>query len=140
MRRMIKLEDILLPERVEKYGVNTDYSNREFAICYIGEDLLEEATHKDCLAQYLLKNDLCYGIIDASCGSVTEEEMDEVDEVFGFASYLKGADGQDYVVIYEDTLYALSLETMISVVKEKYPAACIAIESQAIPKGELLLI
>ena len=121
----INLKDILKPEDIEFYGLNTDYGNRDFAIAYINGELLEGQVHKDLVEEYINNYGMDEDIIDHGEGYVTEEELDDLDLPCGFASYIKGIDGNDYIAIYPGTMYGYDMYDFKDELSKKYPNAII---------------
>lgn len=124
----IYLKEILNPQEAETYGWNTDYGMRDFAISYIDGQLFEGDVHKDMLEHFIQNNDLNEDIIDYGEGFVTEQEQEDLDLPCAFASYIKGMDGQDYIAIYEQTVYGLDIYDFKDILKNKYPNAIICID------------
>lgn len=122
----IYLKDILDPNSIKIYGENTDYGNRDFAISYINGKLYDGETHKDTVTQYLNdKNQDPDEYLNYEEGFVTPDEQDNIDNPMGFASYVKGIDSKDYIAIYPDSLFNLSIDMFVSALKNKYSTAII---------------
>jgi NDP-sugar pyrophosphorylase family protein len=131
MKRLIRkaqqiyLKDILDPKNIDDYGYSTDYGNRDFAIIYIDGELFENETHKDALEEYLEKNKLDPDILNKQEGYVTWEEQEDLNLPTGIASYIKGIDEKDYIVIYPDSMFNLDYSEFVSALQKKYSNAII---------------
>lgn len=125
----IYLKDILQSENIKKYGYNTDFNNRAFAISYIDGELFEGDTHKDTVSSYLEEHNMNLEYIDKTQGFVTKEELEDIDLSMAFASYIKGIDNKDYIAIYTETLFYVSMDILIMELEKKYPKAIICYDS-----------
>jgi hypothetical protein len=122
----IYLKDILDFNSIKIYGENTDYGNRDFAISYINGKLYDGETHKDTVTEYLNnKNQDPDEYLNYEEGFVTSDEQDNIDTPMGFASYVKGIDSKDYIAIYPDSLFNLSMDMFVSALQSKYSNAII---------------
>lgn len=125
----INLKDILSDENIEWYGLNTDYGNRDFAITYLDGKLYEGDVHKDTVEEYLNENNMDPDIyLNYSEGFVTNDEQDDIDLPMGFASYIKGKDGKDYVTIYPGSVYYIGTNEFAEILQKKYPNAIICVD------------
>lgn len=126
----VYLNDILSPENIEAYGLNTDYGNRDFAIAFIENKIYTGDTHKDLVDEYINSNDKELSeYIDHSEGYVTHEEQDNLDLAMGFASYIKGIDGNDYIAVYPDSTYIIGVNEFCQYLKEEFPNAIICLDN-----------
>ena len=133
MKRLIRankiyLKDIIDPEKLNVNGYNTDYGNRKSAIMYIDGQIFEDVTHKDILEDYLNSNNL-NEILDSSQGYVTTEEQYDLDLPMGIASYINGIDGNNYIVIYPDSLFNLDINDFKNKLQKEYQNAIICIDN-----------
>lgn len=128
MKKLIKkcekiyIKDILTKEQIDMFGINTDYGNRDLAISYINGELYEGDTHKDTLQEYLNNNKMNVEL-DHSEGFVQYYEQEDVNLPMGFASLINGTDGKTYIAIYNETLFNITLNDFVNVLKIKYPKA-----------------
>lgn len=126
----INLKDILKPENIDSYGLNTDYGNRDFAIAYIEDKLYVGDTHKDIVYDYLNTNNKeLTKYVDFSEGYVTGDEQDNIDLAMGFASYIHGIDNNDYIAVYPDSTYIIGVNEFCDYLKKEYPNAIICIDN-----------
>lgn len=135
IRRLVKksetinLKNILNDKDIEYYGLNTDYGNRSFAITYLDGRIYEGDTHKDTVEEYLDNNNMdAKEYLNYSEGFVTNEEQDDIDLPMGFASYIKGKDGKDYIAIYPDSIYYIGLNEFADILKKKYTNAIVCVD------------
>lgn len=125
----IYLRDIINPDNIEKNGYNTDYGNRKSAISYIDGGLFEGETHKDTVVSYLEECNMDTECIDHTQGSVTIEEQEDIELSMAFGSFIQGTDNNDYVVIYPNSLFYVSMDILIMELKNKYPKAIICYDN-----------
>lgn len=120
----VYLVDILDKNEAKINGYNTDYGNRAFAISILDGRVYKNSTHKDCVEEFL--NDTSSDVeLNYQEGFVTPEEQDDVDVPMGFASYINGIDGKDYIAIYPQSLYNMSMDDCINTLRKQYPSAII---------------
>lgn len=115
-----------MPKGVTNF--NTDYDNREFAISYINGKIYDGDVHKDTIEQYLSDRNLDIDVINNSEGFVTEKEQEGFNLPMAFASYVRGRDGNDYIAIYPQSLFNITIEQFISAISQKYPNAIICVD------------
>ena len=117
----IKLIDILDPDNVEDYGVNTDYGNRKSAIVYLNGQVVEGEIHREILEK-MTEN------IKGNSGFVENNELAEIDLPIALASKIDGIDGKEYISIYTDSITKTTLNEVKDAIKIKFPKAIICKE------------
>ena len=117
----IYLKDIIHQEHIERNGYTTDYGNRKSAISYIDGGLFEGETHQDTVVSYLEEHNMDTGCIDKTHGFISEEEQEDMELSMAFASFIEGSDNKNYIAIYPNSLFYVSMDTLIMELKEKYP-------------------
>jgi len=136
MKRLLKisnkvyLKDILYPNVIKTYGYNTDYGNRDFAVSYIDGELYEGDAHKDTVEEYLTAHDDdADSYLDFEQGFVTSEEQESIDIPMAFASHISGRDNKEYIAIYPETLFNVSMDKFILSLKNEYSNAILCIDN-----------
>lgn len=118
----IKLVDILDPNNVEDYGVNTDYGNRESAIVYLNGQVVEGEIHREILEK-MTEN------IKGNSGFIENNELTEVNLPIALASKINGIDGNIYISIYTDSITRTTLNEVKDAIKAKFPDAIVCKEN-----------
>lgn len=124
---MIYLEDILSRDKVDRWGLNTDYGVRDYAFMYIDNNLYKGSVHKDILEEYIQNNSLNMSI-DKTNGYITEEEKEDLDLPLVIGSVLTDKNNQKYVIIYDTCFYGWSIDSIISQIKEDFKNHIICID------------
>ena len=117
----IKLVDILSPDSIEDFGINTDYGNRASAIVFLNGEVVEGEIHREILSE-MVNN------IEGNSGFLDESELKEVNLPIALASKLIGIDGKVYISIYTDSVINTTLNEVKNAISSKFPGAVICKE------------
>ena len=117
----IKLVDILSPDSIEDFGINTDYGNRASAIVFLDGEVVEGEIHREILSE-MVDN------IEGNGGFLDERELKEVNLPIALASKLIGVDGKVYISIYTDSVINTTLNEVKNAISSKFPGAVICKE------------
>lgn len=117
----IKLIDILDPDTMNDFGVNTDYGNRASAVVFLDGQVAEGEIHKEILAQLVDQ-------INSGSGFIEKQELQSLNLPIALASKIIGIDGNTYISIYTDSVTNTILDEVKDAMKNKFPNAIICKE------------
>ena len=125
----IKLVDILDPDNIDDFGINTDYGNRTSAIIFLNGEVVEGDIHREILSK-MVDN------IEGNSGFLDENELKEVDLPIALASKIIGIDGKTYISIYTDSVINTTLNEVKNAISSKFPGAVICKEDDRYSNNE----
>lgn len=121
---VISLKDILPKDKINKWGINTDFNIREYAIAYIDNILYKGLCHYDIVENYIEEN-MLDATMNPCCGSVEFETMEEIDKPIILGSVIKGIDNKEYVIFYDDCNYDCCADYILTLIKKDFPHSII---------------
>ena len=117
-----------------KYEIQSEYydkGNRDFAIIYINNKVVEDIEHWAAVKQYFLKS---YKISDAER---IDDIMDSKDKNIKLSSYAMASKKDNKIVILYDSIENIDIADLYKKLKRKYPNHEISFNSQWYKAAEL---
>jgi hypothetical protein len=117
-----------------KYKIDKQYydkENRDFAIVYINNKIIEDVEHWAALKQYFLKS---YNINDES---KIDDIMDNKDKDVKLSSYAMASKKENKIIVLYDSIENIDISDLYKKLKRKYPKHQISFNSQWYKAAEL---
>lgn len=117
-----------------KYKIDKQYydkENRDFAIVYINNKIIEDVEHWAALKQYFLKS---YNINDES---KIDDIMDNKDKDVKLSSYAMASKKENKIIVLYDSIENIDISDLYKKLKRKYPKHEISFNSQWYKAAEL---